>query len=303
MNEQSVIIEKEEKKINSESKVPLPRRWPTIEKILAGEKILKDSENYQTLPTENDIKNIQSWLKSIKKTHSHDTYLIKKNEIEKFFLWAIYHQNKELTNLTKEDISDFLAFILEPVPHNEWCSNQKRITRKSTLWKPFSYPIKKRNVFKFKLVIKQFYDFCPALPSSSRWLTIDEILSTEISEISKTYENLPIENDIKNIRAWLNYIKKSFKLSSYNYKKSIIEKFFLWAIYQAKKSLSELAEEDINNFLSFILNPVPRDEWCSRKKGLKRSNLLWKPFSYPIKKQHVFKYKVVIRQFYNFTTH
>jgi integrase len=93
-----------------------------------------------------------------------------------------------------------------------------------------------------------------------------------------TVRQLPAENDLQAVRAWL----AEFHDSPYtlrNYRKEA-ERLLLWALVEQSKPLSSLNREDCLLYEQFLTNPQPRERWCGPKAP--RFSPHWRPFLGPL---------------------
>lgn len=57
-------------------------------------------------------------------------------DIERLLLWAINIPRKPLSSLTPEDIEEYMGFLADPEPYEQWVSD-KKYSRESEQWRPF----------------------------------------------------------------------------------------------------------------------------------------------------------------------
>jgi integrase len=88
-------------------------------------------------------------------------------------------------------------------------------------------------------------------------------------------------NDIEAIERWLSeYFEKATTYRSY---KKEAERFLTWCVLVQNTSLTTLSREDVDAYINFMQNPVPREKWCGPKGGRKKnSDTRWYPFTGPL---------------------
>ncbi|WP_417594198.1 tyrosine-type recombinase/integrase [Oceanospirillum sp.] len=80
-----------------------------------------------------DLEAVQSWL--LEYQDSPETFRSYRREAERLILWCWYQQGKALSDLNRQDIADYQAFIKKPEPEGQWCGEP--CARTSPDWKPF----------------------------------------------------------------------------------------------------------------------------------------------------------------------
>ncbi len=98
-------------------------------------KIAVVTSREKLIHADNDIEAIKTWLMQFIGTKT--TFANYRKEVERFLLWCM-DRNKTLKQLKFEDVLAYRYFCQNPQPYEKWVSN-KRYSRKSQLWKPFSH--------------------------------------------------------------------------------------------------------------------------------------------------------------------
>lgn len=85
-------------------------------------------------------------------------------------------------------------------------------------------------------------------------------------------------NDLEAVFAWLKCYQN--KPTTYRSYKKEAERLLFWCIYNRKKALSSLDQEDFLAYFEFLEDPKPKNFWCTdNKTKYSRSHPNWKPFS------------------------
>lgn len=89
-------------------------------------------------------------------------------------------------------------------------------------------------------------------------------------------------NDYEAIQCWLNEYRA--KESTFRTYQKEAERFLLWCVYQLQKPLSSIERGDIDNYMTFLSDPQPRETWCAKSHGRngKRGHANWRPFIGPL---------------------
>ena len=66
------------------------------------------------ITAENDIDAVLTWLREYE--DSPHTFASYRKEAERLWLWAVQHQGKALSSLTREDLLAYEAFLANPAP-------------------------------------------------------------------------------------------------------------------------------------------------------------------------------------------
>lgn len=93
----------------------------------------KNSHEYSTLGVSNDIEAIAVWLADTG-AQSKNTSQSYRREVERLLLWSTSIKDKSISELHREDILEFAAF-LKNLPSN-WIMT-KRLSRSDSRWKPY----------------------------------------------------------------------------------------------------------------------------------------------------------------------
>lgn len=92
------------------------------------------------------------------------------------------------------------------------------------------------------------------------------------SQVRNNNNLLGATNDIEAIAIWLREYQENYNtLTSY---RQCAERFYLWLYYRGKQ-LNNITREDIQDYQTFLSDPLPHELWCGRRmpKGPE-----WKPF-------------------------
>ena len=92
---------------------------------------------HKQIEADNDAAAIFAWLQEF--TESPQTQRHYRKEAERLLLWALAERQKPLSSLTREDMSAYQRFLLDPQPDWRWCGPRK--PRCTPSWKPFQGPL------------------------------------------------------------------------------------------------------------------------------------------------------------------
>lgn len=85
----------------------------------------------------NDIEAIACWLAEFAETST--TFRSYRKEAERLVLWATQERGAAISDLTREDLRAYQAFLANPQPEEVWCGS--RAKRSSVDWRPFRGPL------------------------------------------------------------------------------------------------------------------------------------------------------------------
>ncbi len=112
-------------------------------------------------------------------------------------------------------------------------------------------------------------DLTMSLPSLHAWPSVlEQSLSGEQGTNREASAKCQIQarNDYEALQCWLReYQQKQTTFRTYQKEG---ERFLLWCVYERRKALSSLNRDDVEAYLHFLDNPVPRDKWCGAKTGV-----------------------------------
>lgn len=103
-------------------------RLPKIDELAQHNIILNTAgsnrlaSNECQINAKNDYQAILCWLAEYKSNTG--TYRVYQREVERFYLWCIYHQKKALSNCKRADYEAYFEFIKNPTPADIWCAKQ-----------------------------------------------------------------------------------------------------------------------------------------------------------------------------------
>ncbi|GAB3684375.1 tyrosine-type recombinase/integrase [Salinisphaera aquimarina] len=86
----------------------------------------------------NDLEAIAVWLAEFADTPA--TFRSYRKEAERLVLWSTHQRGNAISDLTREDLRAYQAFLAEPSPVAVWCGG--RASRTSGHWRPFRGPLK-----------------------------------------------------------------------------------------------------------------------------------------------------------------
>ncbi len=86
----------------------------------------------------NDLEAIACWLAEFSNTPT--TFRNYRKEAERLVLWATQERGLAVSDLTRDDLRAFQAFVADPAPREVWCGS--RAPRTSADWRPFRGPLK-----------------------------------------------------------------------------------------------------------------------------------------------------------------
>jgi len=128
-------------------------------------------------------------------------------------------------------------------------------------------------------------------------------LYLHIDDASKMAFNFPgiFDRKIRNssreseiVYAFLEQRKSSFH--TYNSYSKSLETFLLFCIHVTNiKSFSQLSDFHIVNYIKFLSNPQPTEQWCGERKP--RKNINWRPFTEPMQQKHINRQLVLLGSF------
>ncbi len=84
-----------------------------------------------------DASAIMAWLNEF--SDSRETQRSYRKEAERLLLWTLIIRRKPLSSLTREDMSAYYDFLINPQPYTQWCG--PRVSRNSPHWRPFQGPL------------------------------------------------------------------------------------------------------------------------------------------------------------------
>jgi hypothetical protein len=97
--------------------------------------------------------------------------------------------------------------------------------------------------------------------------------------------------DLDAIKLWLaQYKASSATFRSY---RQATEQLINWALFERRKSLSSMDEDDFIAFERFLANPIPNWRWISAK-SMARSDSNWTPLTGPLSPKSILQVLVII---------
>jgi site-specific recombinase XerD len=110
----------------------------------------------QDLAANTDFEAIQAYLAM--RTTNDNTRRAYRNEIERFWLWAVVQRRKAFADLVAEDCAAYVEFLAAPEPAERWVNN-KWAARDSAAWRPFRGPATKVAIAQTNIVIGGFINW------------------------------------------------------------------------------------------------------------------------------------------------
>jgi len=86
----------------------------------------------------NDLEAIAVWLAEFADTPA--TFRSYRKEAERLVLWSAHQRECAISDLTREDLRAYQAFLAQPTPAGVWCGG--RAPRTSSNWRPFRGPLR-----------------------------------------------------------------------------------------------------------------------------------------------------------------
>lgn len=86
------------------------------------------------------------------------------------------------------------------------------------------------------------------------------------------------ERDHEAIQCWLNEYRH--KATTYRTYQKESERFVLWCVHQQKKAFSSVDRADMESYINFLDDPLPKEMWCAKPNGRRctRGSIHWRPF-------------------------
>lgn len=173
--------------------------YSTLTEILGGSPGYNQSEEPNMLLANNDAQAIQTFLNDYKDAkHTYRSYL---KEIERLVLWCIHVPKITISDLKREHLIEYRAFILNPTPAHLWCGPKRAKQTKSgefnIEWRPFVGGLSGPTARKVTSILDSFFNYLvqnnylagnplavdkrrkgKKSNSTERWLERDEITAT-----------------------------------------------------------------------------------------------------------------------------
>lgn len=114
----------------------------------------RGSHNAGSIKAQNDIDAILVWLNEFQ--NSPNTFTSYKQAAERFLMWC--RQNElNLSQISREDILGYQAFLENPTPHDFWCGPAK--PRHDENWKPFVKGLGNSSIRLNLQILTTMYDY------------------------------------------------------------------------------------------------------------------------------------------------
>ncbi len=188
--------------------------------ILGGSPGYNQSEEPNMMQATNDAEAIKTFLFDYK--DSKLTYRSYLKELERLALWCIHVPKITISDLKREHLIDYRAFILDPTPFSKWCGPKRSKTIKSgdynMEWRPFVKGLSAPTARKVISILDSFFNYLvqnnylagnplavdkrrkgKKSNSTERWLERDDITMT--LEALTEYQSLTPESAFDVARA------------------------------------------------------------------------------------------------------
>lgn len=189
-----------------------------IGEVLCSTPGYNQSEEPNMLGATNDAQAIKTFLMDYKSAKlTYRSYL---KEIERLVLWAIHIPKISISDLKRNHLIEYRAFLEDPQPFELWCGPRKPRLSSNGLtnpqWRPFASPLSKPTIRKTISILDSFFNYLvqnnyfagnplavdkrrkgKKSNSTDRWLERDEILIT----LKALEENKSKDNQFEIIRA------------------------------------------------------------------------------------------------------
>lgn len=195
-------------------------------------------------------------------------------ETERLLLWAINVKGKPMSSLASGDISEFLDFLIDPLPHEVWVS-AKKLPRDSSGWRPFVMAKKTVKKGKKEIVVES-----AGLSVSSRLFAMAAIGSYFAWLVDHGYL-------IKNPMRQLKTKRKEIRNSEPKLKDEKVERYLdedMWAAFlEAINEMPKKTDADMEKFeravflsaLMFFLAPRVSELSAGRMGHFKLDGKQW----------------------------
>ena len=201
--------------------------------------------NAQLIQAKNDLDAVIVWLNEYQE--SPQTYRNYRKEAERLLLWAILECGKPLSSLTREDFSDFKAFLSNPQPTEKWCG--PRVPRHSQDWKPFQGPLKESSLNQALVINNSLMNYLVEagyLAGNPLALARRRVRTTSKSNDSKTVERFLEEDLWLALLSYIDNLPQGTDREQAHYQRV---KFLFSLLYLLGPRSSEIATHTMGSFI------------------------------------------------------
>jgi len=110
---------------------------------------------YWYFDNKNDLEAIQTWLSEF--ANSPQTLRTYRKEAERLLLWSLIERCTAFSNLTRDDLRDYQAFMSDPQPAERWCAPRR--SRQHPNWRPFEAPLTEQSVAQAITIINALFNY------------------------------------------------------------------------------------------------------------------------------------------------
>ncbi len=233
----------------------------TLPEQLSGRFGSNRNEVQPQIAAGNDLEAVQSWL--LEYQDSPETFRSYRREAERLILWCWHHQGKALSDLNRQDISDYQAFIKAPEPAAYWCGTPS--PRTSPNWKPFQKGLSPNSQKQALTILKGLFsylrdaDYLRGNPFAL--IRQQKDTSAEVTG-SRKVERYLEQEDIRHLFERYELADEGIDtLSDKGERELIREKTLLYFLYYLAPRASEVADAKMSDFFQ------RRGRWWWRVMG------------------------------------
>ncbi|ERJ19902.1 Tyrosine recombinase XerC protein [Salinisphaera shabanensis E1L3A] len=106
----------------------------------------------------NDLEAIAVWLAEFADTPA--TFRSYRKEAERLVLWSAHQRQCAVSDLTREDLRAYQAFLAQPTPAATWCGG--RAARTSADWRPFRGPLQPNSQAQALTILNAMFSYLVA---------------------------------------------------------------------------------------------------------------------------------------------
>ena len=139
------------------SLLPQPIENLRVPASLTGEQGRNRAVNteLQHINASNDLQAIKAWL--LEFTDSPQTLRTYRKEAERLLLWSLIERQTAFSNLTRDDLRDYQAFMTDPQPRHRWCGPRR--PRQHSSWRPFEAPLTEHSIAQAITIINALFNY------------------------------------------------------------------------------------------------------------------------------------------------
>lgn len=195
-----------------------------------------------------DLEAVQSWL--LEYQDSPETFRSYRREAERLILWCWYQQGKALSDLNRQDISDYQIFIKQPEPADFWCGEP--CSRTSPSWKPFKKGLSATSQRQTLTILKGLFNYlrdADYLRGNPFALIRQKSTDNQAMQRSKKIERYLEQDDIRHIfERYSDSFGIDVESGEKNERESVREKTLFYFLYYLAPRASEVAACNMNDF-------------------------------------------------------